>query len=80
MKIGVPRETKDMEFRVGMTPDGARLLVEDGHQVAIEQNAGVGSGFADAAYQAVGAKIVSTEDAWAAPELVVKVKEPNRRR
>ena len=37
MKIGVPRETKDMEFRVGLTPDGAKILVEDGHQVVIEQ-------------------------------------------
>ncbi|HEU4430499.1 MAG TPA: alanine dehydrogenase, partial [Myxococcota bacterium] len=62
MQIGVPRETKDMEFRVGMTPDGAKILVEDGHQVLIEQNAGVGSGFPDGAYQAVGAKIVETEE------------------
>jgi alanine dehydrogenase len=66
-----------MEFRVGMTPDGAKILVEDGHQVFIEEGAGVGSGFPDAAYQAVGAKIVSAEQAWSAPELVVKVKEPN---
>jgi len=77
MKIGVPRETKDMEFRVGMTPDGAKILVEDGHQVLIEQNAGLGSGFPDGAYQAVGAKIVGADEAWSAPELVVKVKEPN---
>jgi alanine dehydrogenase len=77
MKIGVPRETKDMEFRVGMTPDGAKILIEDGHRLLIERNAGIGSGFADAAYQAVGAQIVSAEDAWSAPDLVVKVKEPN---
>jgi alanine dehydrogenase len=77
MKIGVPRETKDMEFRVGMTPDGAKILVEDGHRVVIEQGAGVGSGFADSAYQAVGASVVSAEEAWSSPDLVVKVKEPN---
>ena len=50
MKIGVPRETKDNEYRVGMTPDGARQLITDGHQVLIERGAGVGSGFPDAAY------------------------------
>ncbi len=77
MKIGVPRETKDMEFRVGMTPDGARILREDGHTVLIERNAGLGSGFPDAAYQAAGAALVSAEEAWSAPDLVVKVKEPN---
>jgi alanine dehydrogenase len=77
MRIGVPRETKDMEFRVGMTPDGAKILVEDGHQVLIEAGAGVGSGFPDGAYQAAGAKIVGAKEAWSAPELVVKVKEPN---
>jgi alanine dehydrogenase len=77
MNIGVPRETKDMEFRVGMTPDGARVLVEDGHRVLIETGAGEGSGFADAAYQAAGAALVSAEEAWSAPELIVKVKEPN---
>jgi alanine dehydrogenase len=66
-----------MEFRVGMTPDGAKILVEDGHEVFIEEGAGVGSGFPDASYQAVGAKIVSAEAAWSGPELVVKVKEPN---
>ncbi len=77
MKIGVPCETKDMEFRVGMTPDGARILAEDGHQVLVERGAGVGSGFADASYAAAGAALVSTEEAWSASELIVKVKEPN---
>lgn len=77
MQIGVPRETKDMEFRVGMTPDGAKILVEDGHSVLVERGAGLGSGFSDAAYQAAAARLVSAEEVWSAPELVVKVKEPN---
>jgi alanine dehydrogenase len=77
MRIGVPRETKDQEFRVGMTPDGARILVEDGHEVLVEQGAGIGSGFPDAAYQAAGVKLAGAADAWGAPDLVVKVKEPN---
>ena len=76
MRVGVPRETKDQEFRVGMTPDGARLLVEEGHAVAVERGAGQGSGFADERYREAGAALVDAEEAWAAP-LVVKVKEPN---
>ncbi len=77
MKIGVPRETKDNEFRVGMTPDGARQLVADGHEVLIESGAGVGSGFADAAYAQAGARLVDVAEAFGAPDLVTKVKEPN---
>jgi len=77
MKIGVPRETKDQEYRVGMTPDGARTLVEDGHQLLVEKGAGLGSGFSDEAYAAAGAALVACEEAWSAPDLVVKVKEPN---
>jgi alanine dehydrogenase len=79
MKIGVPRETKDNEFRVGMTPDGARQLVADGHEVLIECGAGVGSGFPDAAYAQAGARLVDVDEVFAAPELVTKVKEPNER-
>jgi alanine dehydrogenase len=77
MRIGVPRETKDQELRVGLTPDGARLLVEQGHEVAIERRAGEGSGFPDEAYRGVGARLVGVEEAWSWPELIVKVKEPN---
>jgi alanine dehydrogenase len=77
MKIGVPKETKDQENRVGMTPDGARTLVEDGHALLVEKGAGVGSGFPDEAYAAAGASLVPAEEAWSAPDLVVKVKEPN---
>lgn len=79
MKIGVPRETKDNENRVGMTPDGARQLVADGHEVLIEHGAGSGSGFADAAYAQAGVRLVDVEEVFRAPDLVVKVKEPNER-
>jgi alanine dehydrogenase len=77
MKIGLPRETKDQEHRVGMTPDGVRTLVEDGHTLLVEKGAGVGSGFADDAYVAAGASLVPAEEAWSTPDLIVKVKEPN---
>ncbi len=77
MRIGVPRETKDQEFRVGMTPDGVRMLVDRGHELLVEQGAGLGSGFADEAYQQGGARLVDAEEVFAAPELIVKVKEPN---
>jgi len=77
MRIGVPRETKDREYRVGLVPDGAGALVGAGHEVLVEKGAGAGSGFSDAEYEAKGARIVPTEEAWSAPDLVVKVKEPN---
>jgi alanine dehydrogenase len=77
MKIGLPKETKDQEHRVGMTPDGVRTLAEDGHTLLVEKSAGVGSGFPDDAYLSAGATLVSAEEAWSAPDLVVKVKEPN---
>ena len=75
MKIGVPREIKNLEGRVALTPAGARSLAEAGHEVWVEQGAGAGSGFHDADYQEAGAHIGSVEDAWSS-ELVVKVKEP----
>ncbi|MFH5232384.1 alanine dehydrogenase [Antrihabitans spumae] len=77
MKVGVPREVKDHEYRVALTPAGAHELVEHGHDVVIEAGAGVGSGFDDAAYEAVGAHIESdVERVWAEAELLLKVKEP----
>ena len=79
MKIGVPRETKDNEFRVGLTPDGTRQLVGAGHRVLVERGAGRGSGFSDDEYTRAGAQLVDVEEAWSAPDLVVKVKEPNPR-
>jgi alanine dehydrogenase len=74
--VGVPKEIKTRENRVGMTPAGVRSLVGRGHKVLVEKSAGDGSGLTDAAYAAAGATIVPTAaDAWAA-EMVVKVKEP----
>lgn len=76
MEIGVPKETKDQEFRVGLSPSSVRVLGEAGHGVWVETQAGVGAGFTDEDYQQAGAKIVSTAaEAWN-QELVVKVKEP----
>jgi alanine dehydrogenase len=75
MHIGVVRETKDSEHRVGLTPAGAAELVASGHRLVVERRAGAGCGFVDAEYEAAGAKLVSAADAWAA-ELVIKVKEP----
>jgi alanine dehydrogenase len=76
MRVGVPRELKDMEFRVGVVPDGVRQLVGAGHTVLVERRAGEGSGFPDADYAAAGALLVDAERAWGEAELVVKVKEP----
>ena len=77
MKIGCPKEIKPQEFRVGMTPHAAQEAVDAGHEVLIETNAGVGSGFADEDYTAVGARIVDTaEEVFASAEMIVKVKEP----
>lgn len=76
MEIGVPKETKDREFRIGLSPGSVRVLCESGHAVFVETGAGSGSRFADQDYIQAGAKIVPTaEDAWNR-ELVVKVKEP----
>ncbi|MFB2974051.1 alanine dehydrogenase [Aerosakkonema sp. BLCC-F183] len=76
MEIGVPKETKDREFRVGLSPSSVRVLHEAGHSIFVETAAGVGAGFTDEDYIQAGAKIVPTaEEAWNR-ELVVKVKEP----
>ncbi len=77
MRIGVPREIKILEYRVGMVPAGVRELVHDGHEVIVETNAGAGIGMTDADYEAAGAKVVSTaKEVFAEAELIVKVKEP----
>jgi alanine dehydrogenase len=75
--VGVPRESKDREFRVGMVPDGARELIEAGHEVWVERDAGVGSGLGDDRSLDVGARVVDPEQAWSEVDLIVKVKEPN---
>jgi alanine dehydrogenase len=75
--VGTTREIKTEEYRVGLTPDGTRDLVRHGHRVVVEQGAGAGSGYPDAAYEAAGAEVMATAaDVWAAAELIVKVKEP----
>ena len=77
MIIGVPKELKDHESRVGITPAGARALVEAGHKVLVEHDAGALSSFPDDEYQAVGAEIVGEAyHVWATADMVVKVKEP----
>ncbi len=77
MQIGVPRETKDREYRVGLVPEGARALVQTGHQVMVEREAGSESGFSDDQYRKAGARLVGCEEVWTSPDLIVKVKEPN---
>ena len=76
MRIGVAREIKQREYRVALTPAGALELVQRGHEVVVEQGAGVGSGFGDDAYVAVGARMAPVEDVWGSAELLLKVKEP----
>jgi alanine dehydrogenase len=77
MRVGVPKEIKSEENRVGLTPASVRELIHHGHQVTVETHAGDGIGFDDKAYKAAGAAIVGTADElFAAAELIVKVKEP----
>jgi alanine dehydrogenase len=77
MIVGVPKEIKTNENRVALVPAGAESLASDGHTLLVEQGAGLGSGFSDDAYRAVGAQVVATADeVWAKAELILKVKEP----
>ncbi|KAB7614762.1 alanine dehydrogenase [Amylibacter sp. SFDW26] len=77
MLIGCPKEIKNQEYRVGMTPAAAMEAVSNGHKVIIEKNAGIGAGFDDASYVAAGAGIVDTAaEVFATADMVVKVKEP----
>ena len=77
MLVGVPKEIKDNEYRVGIVPSTVRELTENGHRVLIERQAGAGAGFGDADYQDAGGEIVSDGDAvFDRAELIVKVKEP----
>jgi alanine dehydrogenase len=76
MRIGVAKEIKPDEYRVALTPAGARELIQRGHDVLVEAGAGIGSQFDDAQYAAVGAEIASVDDVWERAELLLKVKEP----
>ncbi len=77
MKIGLPKEIKDNEYRVGLTPAGVNALVNAGHDVFVQKTAGEGSGFSDEQYEKAGGKLVETaDDAWGEGDMVVKVKEP----
>jgi len=77
VKVGIPREVKNNEFRVAITPAGVHELVRHGHQVVIEQGAGLGSSIPDEEYVAAGAKILAgADEVWATSDLLLKVKEP----
>ncbi len=77
MKIGVPKEIKTNENRVGLVPSGVEVLVHEGHQVMVETGAGLGSGFSDERYVAAGATIGPNADVtWAGADMIIKVKEP----
>ncbi|WP_441249633.1 alanine dehydrogenase [Kitasatospora sp. McL0602] len=77
MKVGIPREVKNHEYRVAITPAGVHELVRNGHEVVIEDNAGLGSSIPNEEYVAAGATILPTADeVWAAADLLLKVKEP----
>ncbi len=76
MRISVPKEIKPQEYRVALTPAGARELVRGGHEVLVEAAAGAGSAFTDEAYERAGAAIVAVDDVWGRSDLLLKVKEP----
>ncbi len=76
MRVGVAKEIKPQEYRVALTPAGALELVQRGHEIVLETGAGVGSGFPDEAYLAVGARTATVEEVWAGSDLLLKVKEP----
>lgn len=77
MLVGVPKEVKNHEYRVALTPDGVNELISNGHEVLIEKDAGLGSNLSNVQYQTAGAKLVETADqVWEAADLILKVKEP----
>ena len=76
MIVGVPKEIKNEEYRVAVTPIGVKAVVRAGHTVVVEKGAGVGSGFEDKAYKAAGAELVAVDDVWSRAEMIYKVKEP----
>src|SRR3954452_4091077 len=77
MKVGVPAEVKNHEYRVAITPAGVRELVDHGHQVSVERGAGLGSSITDAEFATAGAHVVDGPDrVWTEAEMILKVKEP----
>ena len=77
MKVGVPREIKNHEYRVAITPAGVHEFVVHGHEVFIEHDAGIGSSISNEEYAKAGAKILPTaDDVWNTADLILKVKEP----
>jgi alanine dehydrogenase len=77
MKIGLPKEIKDNEYRVGLTPAGVQAFTDAGHKVFVEKKAGEGSGFANELYEKAGATMLETaDDVWGEGDMIVKVKEP----
>ena len=77
MKIGVPKEIKPQENRIGLTPDSVKVLISEGHEVLVEENGGFEAGFDNNQYKSVGAKIIDkAEDIFSEAEIIVKVKEP----
>jgi alanine dehydrogenase len=76
VRIGVAKEIKPQEYRIALTPAGALELVQRGHDVVVEQGAGLGSGFPDQAFRAVGARLADVEEVWSSADLLLKVKEP----
>jgi alanine dehydrogenase len=76
MKIGVPKEIKKHEYRVGLTPGAVSKYVADGHELFVETNAGIGTGFTDSDYVKAGATICSVKDTFDKAEMIIKVKEP----
>lgn len=77
MKIGIPKEVKDNEYRVAITVGSTEMLVRAGHQVFIEKSAGEGSGISDDEYKKVGAEILNkAADVWGEADMIMKVKEP----
>lgn len=77
MIIGVPKEIKQSEYRVALTPAGVTVLAAAGHQILVEAGAGSGSGFEDSDYEREGAKLLSTAaEVWSSSEMIMKVKEP----
>ena len=77
MKIGVPKEIKNNEYRIGITPNAVQTLISHGHEVCIENNAGVGSGFSNHDYLKVGSSITSyPKEVYQYADMIIKVKEP----